>query len=64
MGAPTANADATTVIGALLADPQQAVSEACTVLALVRGDAVVDKGLTTTIVNLVGTILTTPATLL
>lgn len=45
------------LIGVLLADPQQAVSEARTVLALVGKDAVVDKGLTTTIVNLIETIL-------
>jgi predicted transposase YdaD len=45
------------LIGVLLADPQQAVSEARTVLALVGGDTVVDKGLTKTIVNLVETIL-------
>jgi predicted transposase YdaD len=40
-----------------LANPQQAVTEARTVLALVDEDAVVDKGLTTTIVNLIETIL-------
>ena len=52
------------LIGVLLADPQQVVSEAPTVLTLVGGDTVVDKGLTTTLVNLVETILTIPATLL
>jgi len=45
------------LIGVLLATPQQAMNEARTMLALVGEDSVVDKGLATTIVNLIETIL-------
>ena len=45
------------LIGVLLAPPQQAVSEARTVLTLIGEGNVVDKRLTATIVNLIETIL-------
>jgi predicted transposase YdaD len=45
------------VIGVLLADPPQAISEAHIVLGQLRGAGAVDTALTTAIVNLVETIL-------
>lgn len=45
------------VIGVLLAEPRQAISEAHTLLGQLRGGAIIDNTLTTTIVNLIETIL-------
>ncbi len=45
------------VMGVLLAEPQQAIIEAQTVLRQLRGKDTIDSALTTTIVNLVETIL-------
>jgi predicted transposase/invertase (TIGR01784 family) len=45
------------VVGVLLAAPPQAIVEAKTVLSQVRGQETIDSALTTTIVNLVETIL-------